>query len=199
MKLLKILLPVAISLLLFISACQDEPDQPFSVIIPAQESGLLGLWEGISLEKKFAVTVKDHLGVVINDSKNRPVWKDTIQFRTKENGYAEYIQFLSADNVNTFSSATTHTLVEGTDKLLHGNLPNMPVNRGNWVALRTINPSGKMAEVTSVNLYNPLDRHNVLASMIWTIKSVTNDRLVIEYTFGPQTYDTLFVKTFRKY
>jgi hypothetical protein len=193
----KILLPVAISLLLFLVACEDEPDQPFNVIIPAQESGLIGLWEGVSLEKRFAVTVLDELGQVVNDSKNRPVWRDSTQLRTKETGYTEYVQFLSDNNMNTFSASRNHTLNDG--KLLHSTLPNMPLITGHWVALRTINPSGKLADVTSVNLYNPVDRHNPLASMIWTIKSVTADQLVIEYTFGPQTYDTLFVKTFRKY
>jgi hypothetical protein len=156
------------------------------------------LWEGVSLEKKFAKNLQDSLGNTLNDDKNRPMWVDTIVVKSNTNGYAEFIQFRHAGGESAFTSNRVNEADPDTGNLIPGSIPNMPISAGQWAVIKTINPSGEIDDITSVNLFNPIDRHSNFSSMIWTIKSVNTNELIIEYTFGPQLYDTLFVKTFRK-
>ena len=199
MEIKKIITSLGIGLLLFtFIACVEEYEPPFNEVIPAEQSGLLGLWEGESLTKMFAKNILDSLGNVINDDKNRPIWLDTTSVKTRPEGFSEFIEFYISDNTNMFAAAPIDSISDETGHLVSQELPNMPITYGNWVALNTINPSGTIEDIRSVNLFDPQDRHNPLASMVWTIKSVTTDELIIEYSYGSSSYDTLFVKTFHK-
>jgi hypothetical protein len=198
MKSLKIFFPVTILVLLMVCfSCQDENLLPYNQVIPAEQSGLVGLWEGVSLTREFAYTKKDALGNVVNDDKNRPIWIDSTTVTTAAQGYSEYIQFVYQSNIQSFAVNRRDTInPEGV--LVAGTIPSMPVLSGHWAMLKTIDPSGQLEEITSVNLFNPVEKHNPQSSILWTIKSVTPTELVVEYSFGATTYDTLFVKSFRK-
>jgi hypothetical protein len=180
------------------AACEDETEQPYNEVIPANQSGLPGLWEGVSLRKEFAKNIYDDQGQVINDDKNRPIWVDTTVVKTTAEGYNEYLEFFVQDNDNWFISSGNDSISTETGHLVPTEIPNMNVSEGYWVALKTINPSGALDDITSVNFYTPEEKHNPLATMVWSIKSVNPTELVVEYSFGATTYDTLFVKTFRK-
>jgi len=180
------------------AACEDDIEQPYNEVIQADQSGLPGLWEGVSLRKEFAKHLFDDQGFVINDDKNRPIWVDTTVVKTSAEGYNEYLEFYVQDNQNWFASSGKDSISTETGHLVATEIPNMNLTEGNWVAIKTVNPSGALDDITSVNFYTPDEKHNPLATMVWTIKSVNQTELVVEYSFGATTYDTLFVKTFRK-
>ena len=189
-----------VTLLFAFTACEDEFDLPYNEVIPPEQSGLPGFWEVVSVQKEFAKTLQDSLGNTINDDKNRPLWRDTTVLVTaSENGYNEFIQFYTAEGINSFAASNLDSLNTETGNLVPADeMLNMPVTSGQWTALITIDPSGENEDIQTVSLFDPENTHNPLASVIWTIKKVEDQELVIEYSFGPQSYDTLFIKTFQK-
>ncbi len=182
------------------TSCEEEFESPYNEIIPPDQSGLPGFWEAVSMEKEFAKTVKDSLGNTINDDKNRPLWKDTtVVINAAESGYNEFVQFYTEGGVNSFAASNLDSLNPETGYLVPSDqMPNMPVTSGQWTAMMTIDPSGQNENIQTVNLFDPENPHNPLASVIWTIKKVEDQELVVEYSFGETSYDTLFIKTFQK-
>lgn len=186
---------VPLLVLIMVVACTDDFEQPFNQRIPAQESGLVGLWEVVSVRKDFARVVLDEVGNVRIDDKNRTIWTDTTLTITAQHGYSEFIQFDSSGGVETFMASAT---LEGLETGEPAALPNMPLMQGQWSVFRTINPGKEMADVSSILLYNPTDMHNAMGSLVWTIQTQSPTELSIQYSFGAASYDTLFTKSFRK-
>lgn len=190
---------ILVSLFFAFAACEDEFELPYNQNIEAEESGLPGLWEAVSVQKEFAKTLQDEFGNTINDDKNRPLWKDTtVVITASESEYTEFIQFNANGGINTFTANDADTLDPDGNLLPANELLNMPLTSGEWTALITIDPSGQNDDVKSVNLYDPQNMHNPLSSIVWTLKKVDDQELVVEYSFGETSYDTLFMKTFRK-
>jgi hypothetical protein len=186
---------VPIVALIIVFACTDEFEQPYNERIPADQTGLIGLWEVVSVQKDFARTLLDENGNSIVDDKNRTVWKDTTVTVTPQNGYTEFIQFQSTAGSDTFIASAS---LEGIEAVAPVSMPNMPLLQGKWSMTRTINPEKEMEDVSSILLYNPNDPHNSMGSMVWTIRSQTPSEFTIQYSFGVASYDTLFTKSFRK-
>lgn len=178
-----------------IHACDDAFEQPFNMRVPAEESGLIGLWEGVSIRKDFARILTDERGNNLIDDRGRPIWKDTTLTLTAQNGYSEYIHFMSSGGIDTFIASGT---LEGIESNQPAGLPNMPLLQGRWGVMRTINPEKELEDVSSILLYNPVEPHVPNGSMNWTIKSLAQTELTIQYSYGAASYDTLFTKSFRK-
>lgn len=181
--------------LIFLYACTDDFEQPFNQRIPAGETGLIGLWEVVSVRKDFSKIVLDEFGNAMIDDKNRTIWTDTTLTLTAQQGYSEFIQFESSGGVETFMASAS---LEGIESGEPDALPNMPLLCGQWSVFRTINPEKEMGDVSSILLYNPDDMHNTMGSLVWTIQSQSATELSIQYSFGAASYDTLFTKSFHK-
>lgn len=176
------------------TSCSEEFEQPYSQQISASESGLIGIWEGVRMEKNYAVVELDSLGNTVTDDKGKNVWLPNQEIFT-ENEWNEYIQFQSIGSIDTFSISSD------LDSLNSGVLMpviNMPLEQGYWAVINTINPEGEKEDATSINFYDPADPHNSLSSILWTVREQSADEITIQYSFGSTTYDTLFIKTFRK-
>lgn len=190
---------ISIVFLAFITliACEDEFQQPFNQVIPSDQSNLIGLWEGNSIRKDFAKNVQDEFGNNVVDDKNRTLWQDTTVFISREDGYSEFLYFESTNGIDAFRFSRADSL-DSAGVVVPQLIPNMPFMQGQWAVIRTIDPEKDKMDVTSITFYDPAVTHNPLGSMVWTIKSQDQNELVVEYSFGSPSYDTLFVKTFRR-
>ncbi len=183
---------IIISLILLGGSCTDQFEQPFSERIPAGDSGIVGIWEGVTLQKEYALALKDSLGNTVVDDRNRTVWYDTLELIENWN---EAIYFSSKAGVDSFAiSADADSLLNGV--LLE--VENMPLTHGRWAVMLTVNPEGEKPDVTSVMFYHPSDPHNSTNSILWTIVGQSADEISLSYSFGSSSYDTLYTKTYRK-
>lgn len=183
---------ILVSIALLSGSCTEDFEQPFNERVSAGESGLVGIWEGFTLQKEYALALKDSLGNTVVDDRNRTVWYDTLEVIENWN---EAIHFTSNAGVDSFAiSAHVDSLLSGI--LLE--VGNMPLTHGQWAVVRTINPEGEKPDAESVMFYNPSDPHNSTNSILWTIVSQNADEISLSYSFGSSSYDTLYIKTYRK-
>jgi hypothetical protein len=173
-------------------ACTEEYQQAYSERVDANQSGIVGTWEGTVLQKEYAKALKDSLGNTVVDDKNRTVWYDTVEVI---DAWTEAILFSSNGGLDSFAISTSMDSLEAG---ILKDIQNMPMKSGEWAVINTINPEGEKPDVSSVLFYNPNDPHNSKQSILWSIAEQGPDQLKLSYSFGSSTYDTLYIKTFAK-
>lgn len=182
----------------FIS-CDEQPEMPSSIEIPAQESGLIGTWQGVEMVNEFAIPLLDENGEVVLNDKLEEMSTDTVVRYTAnatENVWNEVLSFRSEAEKDTFDvfSEVAHI---GMPDTMHA-ARNLDLLSGHWAVIETSDPQGRVDNVTSVMLFDPELPHNPNNSFALAVKEVTGEKLVLQYGYGESLNDTLVTKTYEK-
>jgi len=114
-------------------ACTEEYQQAYSERVDANQSGIVGTWEGTVLQKEYAKALKDSLGNTVVDDKNRTVWYDTVEVI---DAWTEAILFSSNGGLDSFAISTSMDSLEAG---ILKDIQNMPLKSGEWAVINTIN------------------------------------------------------------
>lgn len=186
-------------LLFFSMACEEQPEMPSSVQIPAGESGLLGTWRGVELTNEYAIPLLDENGEVVLNDKLEEMSTDTmVRYTSSGTGkvWNEVLSLRSIAGTDTFDVFENLADVGLGDSLLGAY--NLDLLRGHWAVIRTSDPEGMIDDVTSLMIYDPHQPHNPNNSFTLAVKELTNDKLVLQYGYGESLIDSLITKTYEK-
>lgn len=177
------------------AACEEQPEMPSSVQIPAQKSGLTGTWQGVEMTNEFAIPLLDEDGEVVLNDKLEDVYTDTM-IRYSAGFWNEVISLRSVAGIDTFDVFEKPEDVGMGDSLLNGY--NLDLKRGHWAVIKTIDPEDRTNDITSLMIYDPHLPHNPGNSFSLAIKEVTPSKLVLQYGYGESLNDSLITKTYEK-
>ncbi len=180
------------------TACEEQPEMPSSVQITAQESGLVGTWQGVELTNQFAIPLLDENGEVVLNDKLEEMSTDTLVRYTaggSGNVWNEVLSLRSVGGVDTFDIFQAAEFI-GTDSMMTAR--NLDLVQGHWAVIKTTNPEGMVDDVTSLMIFDPNLPHNPNNSFSLAVKEVTGGQLVLQYGYGESLNDSLITKTYEK-